>query len=141
MLAVLFPLLKSLHIIAVVSWFAGLLYLPRLFVYHAECTDQPGRQRFTIMQQRLYRRIMGPAMVASILFGFSIMPGFGGSWLWIKLGLVGLLVAFHISCGSYIKKLAAGNNHPSGKFFRFYNEIPTLILIAIVLLVVYKPSW
>ena len=137
--ATLFPLLKSLHIIAVVSWFAGLLYLPRLFVYHAECEDEPGKKRFTLMQQRLYRRIMGPAMAAAILFGFSIMPGFGGAWLWIKLALVVALVGFHVSCGRYIKRLAAGNA-PNSRFFRFYNEIPTLILIAIVLLVVYKPA-
>ena len=134
----LFPLLKSLHIIAVVSWFAGLLYLPRLFVYHAECEDEPGRKRFTVMQRRLYRRIMGPAMAASILFGFAIMPGFGGGWLWTKLALVALLVGFHISCGVYIRKLEAGSA-PATRFFRIYNEIPTLILIAIVLLVVYKP--
>lgn len=138
MTLLLFPLFKSLHIIAVVSWFAGLLYLPRLFVYHAECEDEPGRQRFTLMQQRLYRRIMGPAMAASIIFGFLLMPGFGGGWLWTKLALVAGLVAFHISCGLYIRRLAAGRA-PSARFFRIYNEIPTVILIAIVLLVVYKP--
>ena len=139
MTLVLFPLLKSLHIIAVVSWFAGLLYLPRLFVYHVECEDEPGRKRFTLMQQRLYRRIMGPAMAASILFGFALMPGFGGAWLWIKLVLVVALVGFHVSCGVYIKRLAAGRA-PSSRFFRIYNEIPTLLLIAIVLLVIYKPA-
>ncbi len=132
-------LLKSLHIIAVVSWFAGLLYLPRLFVYHAECEDEPGRKRFETMEQRLYKRIMGPAMAATVILGLLLMPGHAGLWLWMKLTLVVVLVAYHISCGRFIKKLAAGTA-PSARFFRFYNEVPSLLLIAIVMLVVLKPG-
>lgn len=131
--------LKALHIIAVVSWFAGLLYLPRLFVYHAECEDQAGRQRFATMEQRLYKRIMGPAMVAVIVFGLTLLHWFkAGGWLVAKFVLVIGLIAFHVWCGRQIKRLAQGPAL-SAKTYRICNEIPILLLIAITLLVVLKP--
>ena len=130
---------KAAHIVAVVAWFAGLLYLPRLFVYHAQCDDLLGQQRFGVMEQRLYRRIMGPALIATLVLGLVMMAPLYGAWLIPKLVLVALVVAFHISCGRHIKKLAA-NAGFSAKFYRYYNEIPIVLLIAIVLLVVLKPS-
>lgn len=132
--------IKSLHIIFMVAWFAGLLYLPRLFVYHAECEDAAGRRRFALMEARLYWRIMSPAMVLTVLFGVSLLAyGFHGNWLVAKLALVALLIIFHVSCFFYMRRLRQSEHAASGKFFRFYNEIPALLLIAIVLLVTTKP--
>ncbi len=131
--------IKALHIIAVISWFAGLLYLPRLFVYHAASEDAVSRERFTLMERRLYRLIMGPAMAASILLGLALLGWFRiYGWLAVKLILVVALVAFHIWCGRQIRNLAAnGGLRPAT--YRLCNEIPTVLLIAIVLLVVLKP--
>lgn len=130
---------KSFHIIAVVSWFAGLLYLPRLFVYHAGCDDTAGQRRFEVMESRLYRRIMGPAMAASIILGLTLLRWFPvGGWIVAKSALVVALVAFHIWCGRQIKRFAAGRHH-SPKAYRICNEIPTVLLVAIVLLVTFKP--
>ncbi|MCH9705685.1 MAG: CopD family protein [Proteobacteria bacterium] len=131
-------LIKALHIISVISWMAGLLYLPRLFVYHADCTDTAGRERFTLMEKRLYYAISTPAMILTLIFGLLLIRYSGGGWLAVKLLLVGLLIAFHISLFFYIKKLTT-SSHPSARFFRFYNEVPTLLMIAIVLLAVTKP--
>lgn len=130
--------IKALHIIAVVSWFAGLLYLPRLFAYHAECTDQPGRQRFTTMEQRLYKRIMGPSLVAVIVLGMAMLRWHRGGWIMPKLILVVGVVVFHVWCGRQIKRLAQGNGL-TARTYRICNEIPTLLLVAITLLVVFKP--
>ena len=131
--------IKSFHLIAVISWFAGLLYLPRLFVYHAECDDGDSRARFGVMESRLYWRIMTPAMVFALLFGMMLL-GYGhrGGWIGAKLGLVALLLVFHASCFVYMRRLRNGVA-PGGRFFRVYNEIPTLLLVLIVLLVVVKP--
>ncbi len=131
---------KALHIIFVISWFAGLLYLPRLFVYHVTCTDAIGHERFITMERRLYYYIMYPAMILSIVFGFILWSyGFSGTWLSLKLFFVFLLIGFHFSCGLYIKKLRNKQALRSAKFFKIYNEIPTLCLIIIVCLVVIKP--
>ena len=133
--------LKALHIIAVIAWMAGLLYLPRLFAYHAACADAPGRERFQQMESRLYRRIMGPAMGAAILLGFAAMGAgrLGGGWLWTKIALVGVLLAFHIWCGRCVRKFARDETPHSEKFFRVANEAPAILMIAIVILVVLKP--
>lgn len=131
--------IKALHIISVISWFAGLFYLPRLFVYHAECEDVAGRERFTLMEQRLYRTIMGPAMAASFLLGLSLLYWFrSGLWIAVKFTLVLCLIGFHIWCGKQIKRLAAGNGL-TPQTYRICNEIPTVLLVLIVLLVVFKP--
>lgn len=131
--------IKVIHILAVISWFAGLLYLPRLFVYHADSNDEISNRRFTVMERRLYFRIMTPAMVIALLSGAALVGfGIGGGWLGTKLLFVAGVIAFHISCYVYLTRLAAGR-HPSARFFRFYNELPTLLLIIIVVLVVVKP--
>lgn len=142
--------IKALHVIAVVAWFAGLLYLPRLLAYHAECADVAGRVRFAVMERRLYWRIMLPAMVAALFFGLMLL-GFGvsGGWIAAKLALVALLVGFHLSLGVFMGRFAAAEEVAagggtfaaprSGRFFRIYNEAPAVLLVAIVVLAVVKP--
>ena len=136
--------LKALHIIAVVCWFAGLFYLPRLFVYHAMSEDETSHERFCTMERKLYRGIMGPAMVAVLVFGIWMLvlnPGLfaSGAWLHVKLTLVALLVGYHHACGSLRKRFARGDNRRSHVFYRWFNEVPVLFLLAIVILVVVKP--
>lgn len=134
--------IKSLHIIAVVSWFAGLLYLPRLFVYHADAADAASRARFALMESRLYWRIMTPAMAVAVGSGMTLLGyGFVGGWLAVKLLCVALLLVFHASCAYYMRLLKSDRPdlHPRAKFFRLYNEIPTVLLIIIVIMVVVKP--
>lgn len=137
-------LAKALHIIAMVAWFAGLFYLPRLFVYHAEAQDGISIERFKIMERRLYYGITWPAAVLTSILGFITLgfnPGYylQAGWMHLKLALVILLWVYHLGCGFYLKRFAMDNNQNSSKFFRFYNELPTLFLISIVLLVVLKP--
>ena len=134
---------KALHIIAVVSWFASIFYLPRLFVYHAMAEDEPSKERFKIMERKLYRVIGTPAMIATIVFGAAFAHSAGAyyasqTWFWIKMVLVVLLIGYHHMCGAFIKKFAADKPVPSHTFFRVFNEIPVLFLVAIVFLVVYK---
>ena len=137
--------LKALHIIAMVAWFAGLFYLPRLFVYHVDCADEAGRQRFEIMERRLCRAIMTPAAWVTVLAGLGLLAGYAwelygrAGWLHAKLTLVAALVIYHWLCGRYRVALRDGHNRRSARFFRFFNEIPTLILIATVCLTVVKP--
>ncbi len=136
--------LKALHIIAMVSWFAGLFYLPRLFVYHAMTEDQLGRERFVVMERKLYRGIMTPAMLATIAFGLAmLLPHWAlyrqQIWVHVKLTLVLLLIAYHLLCGRIRGDLAAGRSRHGHVFFRWFNEIPVLFLVAIVMLVELKP--
>ena len=131
--------IKALHIISVIFWAAGLLYLPRLFVYHAETEDAAGQRRFCLMETRLYWRIMLPAMLLALAFGLLLLPHFKGIWVVAKLLLVLLLVLFHLYCGVLVKRFAAGDRPHSARFFRFFNEVPALLLLGIVLLVVLKP--
>jgi len=137
--------IKALHIIAVVSWFAGLFYLPRLFVYHAENREEPAVHRLLCtMQQRLYRYIMQPAMGATLAFGILLAwmeweLVRDGVWFWLKLGCVGALLAIHFADGRFVRRFCSGEERRSARFFRIYNEIPTLLLIAIVMLVVLRP--
>jgi putative membrane protein len=133
--------IKSLHLIAVVAWFAGLFYLPRLFVYHAMSTDSESRDRFIVMERKLYRGIMWPAMVATIVFGTWLWLGYGftGGWMDAKLVLVALLVAYHFWMGKIARDFARGANTRSHVFYRWVNELPTLLLIAVVILAVVKP--
>ena len=136
--------LKALHIIAVVCWFAGLFYLPRLFVYHAMSEDETSRERFCTMERKLYRGIMLPSMIATLIFGIwliSLNPGyyFSQGWMHAKLALVVLLIAYHHICGAQLKRFARGENQRSHVFYRWFNEAPVLALLAIVILVVVKP--
>lgn len=133
--------LKALHIIFVVSWFAGLFYLPRLFVYHAQATDPASTERFKVMERKLYRGIMTPAMVLTIASGLWLWFGFGfqGGWLDAKVVLVAVLVAYHFWMRSLMGDFARDANRRSHVFYRWVNEAPTLLLVAIVILVVVKP--
>lgn len=139
---------KALHIIAVVCWFAALFYLPRLFVYHAMSEDALSHQRFEVMERKLYRGIMWPSMIATLItahflvdWGDSTRRYHDALWFYLKVGLVGLLVIYHLVCGYYRKKLIGNAHYKSHKFWRFFNEMPTLILFAVVILVVVKPQF
>ncbi|MBE8158255.1 MAG: protoporphyrinogen oxidase HemJ [Betaproteobacteria bacterium] len=131
--------IKAFHVVSVIFWSAGLLYLPRLFVYHADAEDETGRRRFCRMESRLYWRIMSPAMAAALLFGMLLLPHYRGGWVGAKLLLVLLLAAFHIYCGYIVRRFGGGRVVHGGRFFRIFNEIPALLIAAIVLLVVLKP--
>ena len=138
-------LFKSLHLIATISWMAGLLYLPRLFVYHAEKnTEKNTSETFKIMERRLMFFIMTPAMILSWIFGISLILINGISinsslWLQAKLFLVVLLTIYHLFLGYYLRKFALDENKKSAKFFRIINEIPTILLILIIFVIIYKP--
>jgi putative membrane protein len=133
---------KTLHIVFMVTWFAGLFYLPRLFVYHCQATDAIGIARFKVMERRLYRGIMTPAAVLTIIFGLWLWLGYGitGQWLYAKVALVVVLVAHHLWLGKLMADFAADRNTHTDKFYRWINEVPALpILVAVVYLVVAKP--
>jgi protoporphyrinogen IX oxidase len=132
---------KWLHIVFMVTWFAGLFYLPRLFVYHAMAEDAPSRERFKVMERKLYWGIMTPGGVLTVVFGLWLWLGwFGGSgWIHAKVGLTALLVAYHLWCGKLRADFAADRNTHSHAWYRWFNEFPTLILFAAVFLVVFKP--
>ena len=136
-------LIKALHIIAMVCWFAGLFYLPRLFVYHAMSEDETSKARFCIMERKLYRGIMLPSMLATVIFGLWLLhlnPAWlSMGWMHAKLALVLVLIGYHHLCGSQLKRFARGENARSHVFYRWFNEVPVLFLIAIILLVVIKP--
>jgi len=124
-----------------VAWFAGLFYLPRLFVYHAAADDAPSRERFKVMERKLYRGIMTPCMVLTLVFGFWLWFGYGisGAWLHAKLALVAGLVAYHFWMGKLRRDFERDANARTHVFYRWINEIPLLLLAAIVVLVVVKP--
>lgn len=135
---------KALHIIALVAWFAGLFYLPRLFVYHSEAKDNISIERFKIMEKRLYYAITWPSALLTTLLGcWLITYNFGyylkAGWMHAKLSLVVLLWGYHLACGHYLKLFAKNKNSRNTRFYRMFNEFPTLLLVAIVLLVVVKP--
>lgn len=135
---------KAFHIIAMVAWLAGLFYLPRLFVYHAEATDIVSFARFKIMERRLYYAITWPSGIVTILLGLWLLSYnwdyyIKAGWMHAKLSLVLLLCIYHLGCGHYVKCFKQDQNVRSSRFFRFYNEVPTLLLIGIVILVVVKP--
>jgi len=138
-------LFKSLHLIAVISWMAGLLYLPRIFVYHAEnINDQNSINIFKTMEKKLYFYIMIPAMILSWIFGLILISIVGfdvlsATWIQLKLIFVVLLTFYHFYLGQCMKKLAFEQNNKTSKFFRIINEIPTILLVLIVFIVVFKP--
>ena len=141
----LYLLFKSLHLIAVISWMAGLLYLPRIFVYHVEnYQKKEATEIFEIMEKRLFNYIMRPAMLLSWLLGIILIliigfETFSFLWLQIKLILVFLLSVYNEYLGKCIKLLKIGENKKSAKFYRIINEIPTILLILIVFIVIFKP--
>lgn len=132
--------IKAFHIIFMVTWFAGLFYLPRLFVNHAMVEDQATAERLKLMEHKLYR-FMTPLAVLALFFGFWLWLGFGfsGGWLHVKLALVALLVAYHLYCGKIVADFRHDRNRRSHVFYRWMNELPVLILFAVVILVVVKP--
>ena len=137
-------LFKSLHLIAVISWMAGLLYLPRIFVYHSEAEHDSQKSIFKTMERKLYNYIMMPAMILSWLFGLLLIHSIGFSvfyelWMQIKTVAVLILTYYHFSLGKYLNEFANDDNKKTSKFFRIYNEIPTIILIVVIFLVVFKP--
>ena len=135
---------KSVHLIAVISWMVGLLYLPRIFVYHSETTKDDVHEVFKIMERRLFVYIMNPAMILSWLFGFLLLHTIGISslketWMISKLILVISLTFYHFFLFNCLNRFAVKNNNYSPKFFRIINEVPTILLIVIIFLVVFKP--
>jgi putative membrane protein len=134
---------KAFHIIFMVIWFAGLFYLPRLFVYHAMAQDAATSAQFKTMERKLYFGIATPGGILTILFGVWLWIGYGigagSGWLAAKLMLVIVLVIYHLWCGRMLKEFQADRNTHSHVFYRWFNEFPVLVLIAVVLLVVFKP--
>ena len=133
--------LKWLHIVFMVTWFAGLFYLPRLFVYHAMSEDTASRERFKIMERKLYYGIMAPGAFLTVLFGLWLWLGHGpwGYWVHAKFALVLVLIAYHLYCGQLLKDFAQDRNTKTHDWFRWFNEFPVLILFAAVWLVLFKP--
>lgn len=144
-LAGAYPWIKALHILSVIAWMAGLLYLPRLFVYHAEASlGSSASETFKVMERRLLRGIMIPAMTATYIFGLllALTPGvvdWDAGWIYAKLAAVLALTVFHFLLARWRRDFAADRDRHSARFFRFINEVPTLLLIAIIVLVVVKP--
>jgi putative membrane protein len=141
----LYEVLKALHIVSVIAWMAGLLYLPRLYVYHAMArVGSEESETFKVMERRLLRGIMNPAMIATYTFGLLLAgtPGIVDwymGWIWVKLGLVAGLTIFHMLAARWRRLFAEDRNPHSSRFYRMVNELPALAAIAIVILVVVKP--
>ena len=135
---------KALHLIAIISWMAGLLYLPRIFVYHSEALHQSQKDIFKTMERKLYNYIMMPAMLLSWLFGVLLIHSLGFTifaelWMQIKTVAVLILTYYHFLLGKYLNDFAIDSNKKTSKFFRIMNEVPTIILIVVVFVVVFKP--
>jgi len=132
---------KALHIVFMVTWFAGLFYLPRLFVYHALSEDALSQERFKVMERKLFWGIMTPGAVLTIALGLWLWQGYGfsGAWLHAKLVLTATLIAYHAWCGKLMLDFRANRNTKSHVWFRWFNEFPTVVLFAAVFLVVFKP--
>jgi protoporphyrinogen IX oxidase len=137
--------LKALHLIFMVTWFAGLFYLPRLFVYHAMSEDEISNQRFKIMERKLYYGIMTPGMICTVVFGIWMLADYAWSvygsmgWLHLKLLLLVLLAGYHICCGVWLADFKHDRNTHSHVYFRWMNEVPVLFLFGIIALAVLKP--
>ncbi|MAZ45494.1 MAG: TIGR00701 family protein [Gammaproteobacteria bacterium] len=136
---------KAFHLIFVITWFAGLFYLPRLFVYHSATTDVTSSERFKIMERKLYKAIMTPSMILAvglglILFSFNWVIYSQTIWMWAKIVLVSILIMYHFYCGNVVKAFEHDQNKHTEIFYRWFNEIPAVILIATVIMVVVKPS-
>lgn len=139
----LYLYIKAFHLIAIVVWFAGLFYLPRLFVYHIASDNKQVKEHFVVMEKRLYKIIMNNALVAVFILGLALLwinPELTNrGWFHLKLLLVFGLLVYHIMCGRYMRSLAIGRCDKSALFFRWFNEIPTVFLIIIIILAVTKP--
>ncbi len=142
----LYPWVKAFHIIAVISWMAGLLYLPRLFVYHSDCDEKSvTSETFKIMERRLLKAIMTPAMLVSWILGltlflvFDVVPSGSGGWFHVKLALVIILSVFHMYLARLVAEFASDNNRHGDKFYRLINEVPTILMVGIVILVIVRP--
>lgn len=136
--------IKAFHLIFVVTWFAALFYLPRLFVYHATATDEPGIERFKLMERRLYRGIMTPSAALTAVFGIWLLVFYWdtyaeAAWMWVKIAGVLALYAYHGYCGRLVRRFANDENTSSDTFFRWFNEVPTVLLFVIAILVIVKP--
>ena len=137
--------IKAIHLISVITWFAALFYLPRLFVYHAMAEDEISIERFKIMERKLYRGIMMPSFVITTLMGLWLLQSYAWEvystqyWLQLKLLLVVFLIIYHFYCGHLVSVFTKDKNTRSHTFYRWFNEIPVLILISIIILVVVKP--
>ncbi len=138
--------LKAFHVIFMVTWFAALFYLPRLFVYHAmiDADDERGEARLRTMERKLFRGIMTPAGVLTVISGLALIAGYGSvtlhwGWLHVKLVLVALLLGYHVWCGFLLRDFARGTNRHDHVWYRIFNEAPTLLLVAIVILAVVRP--
>lgn len=136
---------KAFHIIAVVTWFSGLFYLPRLFVYHAMSTDQISKDRFVIMERKLFWGITTPSAIVAVCLGLWLLLSNADYylaywWMHWKLALVALVVGYHIVCWWYMRRLREGGNTPSHIFFRYFNEFPVLLLVPIIIFIVVKPG-
>ncbi len=136
--------LKAIHIMAATTWFAGIFYLPRLFVYHAMAEDQTGRERFQTMERKLYRGIMNPSMIVTLVFGIWMLVVNWAAysqmgWVHAKLTLIVLLLVYHHICLIYLKRFARETNRHGHIFYRWFNEFPVLLLIGIVTLAVVRP--
>lgn len=137
--------LKAFHVICMVTWFSGLFYLPRLFVYHAMSTDAVSRARFCVMERKLYRGIMTPGAALTIACGLGLLYGYAwdiyrySPWLWIKLFFVALTLVYHLVCGHYVRAFAQDAVLRGHVFFRVFNEIPVIFLVTIVMMAIAKP--
>lgn len=144
-LIVAYPWIKSLHVISVIAWVAGMLYLPRLFVYHADAEVSSDKsETFKVMERRLLRAIMNPAMIATFVFGGFLLatPGavdWGAIWIWVKLAAVGAMTVAHHVFARWFKEFAEDRNTRPAKTYRMANEVPTLFLIVIVVMVIARP--
>jgi putative membrane protein len=133
---------KWLHIVFMVTWFAGLFYLPRLFVYHALSQDTLSRERFKVMERKLFWGIMTPGAVLTLFFGLWLWLGWGfsGGWLHAKLALALVLVGYHAWCGQLLQEFRRDRNRRSHVWLRWFNEFPVIVLFAVVYLAVFKPG-
>ena len=137
--------IKAFHLVAVISWFAGLFYLPRLFVYHTDATDQTSIERFKLMERRLFFGIMTPAAIVALALGLVMLFDYAWvayksmGWLHLKLTLVVLLFGYHYYCWVCLKRFREDRNTHSSKFYRLFNELPTLLLVTIIIAAVVKP--
>jgi len=137
--------IKAFHILTVITWFAAMFYLPRLFVYHAMADDEISVERFKVMERKLYKGIMMPSFIVTTLMGWWMLQGYAWEaysnqyWLPLKLILVGMLIIYHFYCGYLVGVFAKDKNTRSHTFYRWFNEIPVLLLIGIIILVVVKP--
>jgi putative membrane protein len=133
--------IKAFHIVFMVTWFAGLFYLPRLFVYHTMSEDEASRGRFKVMERKLYYGIMAPGAVLTVGFGLWLWLGYGisGTWLHAKLALVAVLIVYHLWCGKLLNDFRHDRNTHSHVWYRWFNEFPVVVLIAAVILAVVKP--